>query len=104
MSRGVKKGSKIKFYTQKEIQIMERVMKNGDNHKENVEILSKQLNRSITGVSVKYRELRRESGDVRKINRNETVTKTVELPENTILNFPAKSVVVENNRIIVYFK
>ena len=42
-TKGVKKGSTISFYTQKEIEIIERVAKNGKKGKENIVHLSKLL-------------------------------------------------------------
>jgi hypothetical protein len=104
MARGVKKGSTISFYTQKEIELIERISKNGKKHKENVELLAKRLNRPESGISVKYRQIRRESGNVRKIVRKEATTKTIQLSKEMVLQFPATNVLIENNRIIVYFK
>jgi alanyl-tRNA synthetase len=103
MARGVKKGSKILFYTTKETELIRRISKNGKNHKENVELLSKRLNRSITGMAVKYREIRREDGNVRKIVRKENVeAKTIELTKGMVIDFPANRVLIEKNRIIIY--
>lgn len=104
-TKGVKKGSTISFYTQKEIEIIERVAKNGKKGKENIVHLSKLLGRPATGIGSKYLAIRKKLGIARKhIRTSEGTTKTVHLSKEMKLQFPAKSVVVENNRIIVYFK
>ena len=104
-TRGVKKGSTISFYTQKEIEIIEKVAKNGKKGKENIVHLSKMLGRPAAGLNQKYIQIRKKLG-IANLNKrtSEGVTKTVQLSKEMKLQFPAKSVVVENNRIIVYFK
>ena len=104
-TKGVKKGSTISFYTQNEIEIIERVAKNGKKGKENIVHLSKLLGRPATGIGSKYLQIRKKLG-IANLNKrtSEGKTKTVQLSKEMTLQFPAKSVVVENNRIIVYFK
>jgi len=104
-TRGIKKGSTISFYTQKEIEIIEKVAKNGKKGKENVAHLSKLLGRPAMGLNQKYVQIRKKLGIANKnVRTSEGTTKTVQLSKEMKLQFPAKSVVVENNRIIVYFK
>lgn len=104
-TRGTKKGSTISFYTEKELNIIERTVKNGKKVKDNVVYLSKLLGRPESGVYAKYIEERKRLGlNNRKRKSPEAAVKTVELSKEMKLQFPAKSVVVENNRIIVYFK
>ena len=105
MARGAKKGSTISFYTTKEIEIIERTAKNGKKGKDNVAYLSKLLGRPSLGLNQKYTQIRKKLGMINKNKRtSEGTTKTVNLSKDMKLQFPAKSVVVENNRIIVYFK
>lgn len=104
-TRGAKKGSTITFYTEKEIEIIERVAKNGKKGKDNIVHLSKLLGRPASGLYAKYAQIKKKLGIARRSKKpTEGTTKTVQLSKEMKLQFPAKSVVVENNRIIVYFK
>ena len=104
-TRGAKKGSTITFYTEKEIEIIERTAKNGKRNNQNVAHLSKLLGRPTTGLYAKYAQIKKKLGISRRSKKTtEGTTKTVQLSKEMKLQFPAKSVVVENNRIIVYFK
>lgn len=104
-TRGAKKGSTISFYTEKELNIIEKAVKNGKKVKENLTYLSKILGRPESGIYAKYISERKRLGlDSRKRKSPEEAAKTINLSKDMKLQFPAKNIVVENNRIIVYFK
>lgn len=104
-TRGAKKGSTISFYTQKEIEIIERTAKNGKKGNVNVAYLAKLLGRPEPGLNQKYIQIKKRLGiQTRVPKKSEATVKTLQLSKDMKLQFPAKNVVVENNRIIVYFK
>ena len=83
----------ITFYTQREIDVIERVVKNGKRDGDNIELLSKRLKRPLSGMVAKYGE-----GE-KPLNK-----KSVEFPTDVTLEFAAKRIMLQEGRLIVYFK
>jgi hypothetical protein len=97
----------IRFYSEKEIEILKRVATNKKSHEENIAYLSKVLKRPITGVAAKYLNVRREMGVARKHTKTidkEIKSKSIEFPKDITLEFSSKKVLIQNDKIIIYFK
>ena len=103
--RGIAKGSTIKFYTQQEVEIIEEAVKNGKKTKDNLSMLSKKLKRPLSGIYPKYLAVKKNLGLNRKKNKAGIATRmeAIQFPKNVLLEFPAKKVVITDDRITVFF-
>ena len=102
------KNKTITFYTQKEIETIEKYVKNGKSAKINVEDLSNKLKRPMTGIYAKYLQTRNKLGLSKKtevkIRKEMKETKTVVFPTDATIEFSAKRILVQDGKVIIYFK
>ena len=97
----------ITFYTQREIDVIERVVKNGKRDGDNIELLSKRLKRPLSGMVAKYGEVKKRLGLKRaykKEGEKPLNKKSVEFPTDVTLEFAAERIMLQEGRLIVYFK
>jgi hypothetical protein len=102
------KNKTVTFYTQKEIETIEKYVKNGKSVKLNVEDLSNKLKRPMTGIYAKYLQTKNRLGLSKKteikIRKEMKETKTVVFPTDATIEFSAKRVLVQDGKVIIYFK
>lgn len=100
----------IAFYTEKEEEIIKKAVEAKKPRGITVQQLAVRLKRPESGVSAKYNEIKKRMGLTRVHTKSYGFTAGSK-PENVSLNKSVKTIqfdchhaVLENNRIIIYFK
>ncbi len=97
-----KKG--FEFYSEKEVRLIEKCLKEGMNASQCGKALSKKLGRSRMALMMKASSILKKNGTVtkKKVEKIKGKQTQLGLSDGTTVEFTPKKVLLEENRVIIY--